>query len=126
MGKLDAQFAAGKAALEADVRAAHEAAEALRAEVTQLRGTTRERLAASEDRVAELQARSCTHAQNWAPDMACWGWLAALAHLVFPTPGCAAVQRGSFTASAENEVTGKIPAVPHKRHAPQACRMMSL
>ena len=39
------------------MRAANEAAEALRAEVTQLRGTTRERLAASEDRVVELQAR---------------------------------------------------------------------
>ena len=57
MGKLEAQFAAGKAALEADVRTAHEAAEALRAEVAQLRGATRERLAASEDRVVELQAR---------------------------------------------------------------------
>ena len=65
MGKLEAQFAAGKAALEADVRTAHEAAEALRAEVAQLRGATRERLAASEDRVVELQARSSrTHTQK--------------------------------------------------------------
>ncbi|KAK9842247.1 hypothetical protein WJX81_002558 [Elliptochloris bilobata] len=56
VGKLEAQFAAGKAALEADVRAAGEAAEALRAEVAQLRGATRERLAFSEERVAAAEA----------------------------------------------------------------------
>ena len=57
VAKLEAQIAAGKATLEADVRAAGDAAEALRQEVVQLRGATRERLAASEERVIELQVR---------------------------------------------------------------------
>jgi len=48
------------------VRAAAEAAEALRSEVAALRGATRERLAASEERLAELQARPRGCRGHWA------------------------------------------------------------